>query len=112
MIGITKEAQLKRMAPLKEKPFKSKAYLDWFHNQGYGCMVCGTSPIHAHHVKKHSSDPRDDRYIIPLCELHHIYSDEMSPHGAPKAFRNLYHIELQKEIASKLYNVFLSSKMV
>lgn len=106
MTGISKADQLKRNAPLKEKPFKSKDYLAWFHNQGFGCMVCANPQIEAHHVKEHSSDNRDDRYILPLCEYHHRYSELMSPHGSPKIWRETYPIDVQKSIATKLFEVW------
>jgi hypothetical protein len=111
MTGISKQDQLKRNAPLKEKPFKSTEYLAWFHNQGFGCMVCGNPHIEAHHIKEHSSDHRDDKYILPLCEFHHKFSDHLSPHGSPKKWREAYPLDLQKSIATKIFKVWENETM-
>jgi len=106
MIGLSKKDQLKRHSPLKEKPVKCKEYLDWFHNQGFCCLICGNSQIEAHHIKNTSSDIKDDRYLLPLCEFHHKYSDHMSPHGSPKKWREAYPMDVQMAISTKLYERF------
>lgn len=105
-MSLSKSTQLKKNGRLKPAPFKDKVYLSWFHNQGFGCMVCGNTLIEAHHVKEHSTDLKDDRYLLPLCEFHHKYSDYLSPHGAPTKWREAYPIEVQKSIAKKLYDIY------
>lgn len=104
----TKEEQLKRMAPLKQKPFKNKVYLSWFHNQGYCCMVCGTSPIEAHHIQQGNRGRQDD-LIVPLCPDHH--RGKYSPHGFDAMlFHATYPKDMQIEIAKKLFGVWNESK--
>lgn len=44
-----------------------------------GCLVCGQSPVDAHHVRT-GLKPRDDRRIVPLCRFHHLDS-RMGFHG-------------------------------
>ena len=107
MIGLSKEDQLKRHAPLKEKPLKDKAFLSWMHSQGFGCIVCGNPQIELHHVKEHSSEVKNDHEVLPLCEFHHKYSDYISPHGSPKKWREVYPIEFQKQMAKVYYERYL-----
>ena len=102
----SKSKQLRKNARLKQKDLKDKAYLSWFHNQGFTCMVCNNPQIEAHHVKLHSSDVKNDHELLPICEWHHKYSPEISPHGAPNRWRETYPIELQREYAQKLYNEY------
>lgn len=97
----TKQDQLKRNAPLKEKPFKSKEYLAWFHNQGYGCMVCGNTQIEAHHIMQGNRGRQDD-LIVPLCPECH--RGKHSPHGAnAKEFHDQYPKDMQIEVAKKIF---------
>lgn len=103
---LSKKDQLKRNGRLKPEAVKDKQYLSWFHNQGLLCIVCGNSQIEAHHIKEHSTDLKDDRYLLPLCEYHHKYSLYMSPHGAPKKWREEYPLEVQRLIAERIYNQY------
>lgn len=112
MKPLTKADQLKRNAPLKEKPYKSKEYLSWFHSLGLCCMVCGYRHIEAHHIKENSTDLKDDRYLLPLCSEHHKYSTELSPHGSPKKWRETYPIAKQRMIAEQYYNQYQKEKQV
>lgn len=101
MLGITKQQQTKKLAPLKEKPFKSKEYLSWFHSQGFCCMVCGSSQIEAHHIMQGNRGRQDD-LIVPLCPDHH--RGKYSPHGFDaKAFYEGYPKDMQIEVANKLF---------
>lgn len=101
-MSLSKADQLKRHAPLKEKPFKSKEYLSWFHNQGYGCLVCGNTDIEAHHIMQGNRGRQDD-LIVPLCLEHH--RGKFSPHGYnAKEFHNQYSKEMQKATAEILFN--------
>jgi len=101
MLGITKQQQLKKNGTIKPKPFKSKEYLGWFHNQGYGCMVCGSSPIEAHHIMQGNRGRQDD-LIVPLCPDHH--RGKYSPHGFDAMmFHKANPKDMQIEIAKKLF---------
>ena len=103
MIGITKKDQLKRMAPLKEKPFKSKAYLSCLHSNGLGCMICGDTNIELHHIDQGNRGRADNR-VVPLCLDHH--RGKFSPHGFDKkAFLEQYG-ETMEEVAKKLWEVY------
>ena len=100
----TKEHQLKKNDTLKEKPFKSKAYLEWFHNQNFGCFVCGDNNIEAHHLYHGNRGRRDDK-IIPLCPECHRGS-KLSPHGTPKKWKDLYQNEELEDIADTFYKQY------
>jgi hypothetical protein len=52
--------------------------MEWFHNQNYGCLVCGINNIEAHHVLR-GTEGRPDDSIVPLCPEHH--RGKYSPHG-------------------------------
>lgn len=105
MIGLSKKDQLKRHTPLKEKPYKNKEYLQWFHNQGFGCLVCGDTFTEAHHVLSGNRGRPDDS-IVPLCVDHH--RGRFSPHGADaKEFFEKYPKEMLLETAHKLHSVYM-----
>jgi len=105
---LSKAEQLKRHAPLKQKPFKSKAYLKWFHSQNLECLVCGLKGVQAHHVHRGSSGRPDDS-IVPLCHFHHT-STAFSAHGTDaNKFNEQYPKEMLLEIAQKLYNEYKSN---
>lgn len=44
-------------------------YIRWIH--GWGCIVCDSWPVHAHHVDKRSR-LGSDRSALPICASHHI----------------------------------------
>ena len=99
---MTKAEQLYKNKSPRVK--RDKAYLEWFAKQIHKCFICGTtSNIEGHHVKMHSSDPKNDSYIIPLCAEHHRYSHEISPHSNAKAWRETYSYEMQLDYAEKIY---------
>lgn len=103
---MTKAEQLFKHKSPRVK--RDKAYLDWFAKQTHKCFVCGTTNnIEGHHVKLHSSDPKNDSYLIPLCFIHHRISDELSVHGTPKKWRLLYTIESQLDYAEEIYKRYL-----
>ena len=93
---------------LKALPLKDKNYLQWFHAQGYGCLVCGLNPIEAHHVQRGSFGRPDDT-IVPLCPEHH--RGRHSPHGFDSdRFAVDYPKDVLLEIAQKLYDAYLIEK--
>lgn len=101
---LSKKVTHKRLKPKAQKQPK---YLSWLHEiEQPSCFVCNIQTgIQMHHVKEHSTDPRDDSKIIPLCQLHHLGND-FSVHMTPKAFREAYPMEVQYKYAEKLYNTF------
>ncbi len=110
---LTKEAQLKRNVRLKEKPLKDKAYLKWLHEvKRPHCFVCGKrNGIELHHVKDGSSDVKNDHMVIPLCGVeHHRLGTELSAHGTPKKFREVFPVQSQRNYAKILYNEYKETK--
>lgn len=89
---------------------EEKTYLKWFAHQSLGCIVCGTHlMIQGHHVKERSTDRKNHFQLIPLCKEHHT-GNKISPHGAKKAFFNMFPIEDQRTIAFVIYNKFLEQQ--
>ena len=86
------------------KAYKKPEYLEWLHNNAV-CMICSCRPIEVHHIRQFSIKGRDDRYVLPLCAQHHRLTP-LSPHATPKAFLELYDIETQIAIATKLYKTY------
>lgn len=86
---------------------EDKKYLEWLQSQSYKCFVCGKTnpndPIEWHHVKLHSTDKKNHKRLIPLCWMHHRLSSELSAHGTPKKFRELYPIVIQNNKADEIY---------
>ena len=91
---------------LKPKPQKNKDYLSWLHNQeDIVCFSCGKqNGLEAHHVKEFSSDVKDDTKVLMLCgnECHRL-GMKLSPHGTPKAWREIYPMNMQLDYANELY---------
>ena len=89
---------------IKPKAPKEPKYLQWLHKVKMPeCFVCGIScGIEMHHIKRSSSDYRDDSKVIPLCHEHHL-GVTFSAHGTPKKWREIYPISVQLEYAEKLY---------
>ena len=120
----TKKEQLKKFKKKKVSTFgkknilkkksqnlskDEKDYLDWLQNQSYGCFVCGQqNGIEWHHVKKFSSDKKNHFRLIPLCFMHHRISNELSAHGTPRKFRDLYPLDIQNIFANNIYIAYLS----
>jgi len=89
---------------------EEKTYLDWFAHQSLGCIVCGSHfMIEGHHVKERSTDRKNHFQLIPLCAEHHT-GNKISPHGAKRAFFNMFPIEAQRTIAFVIYNKFLEQQ--
>lgn len=92
---------------LKPQVHKDKSYLEWLHNSLIPCFVCGSQQrLEAHHVKRDSSDKRDDDKVLMLCYNHH-HGLELSPHGTPNEFRDIYPIQYQLKIAKLQYKRYL-----
>jgi len=92
-----------------QQAFKDPDYLTWLHEDKKPvCFSCGEcNGIELHHIKEASSDKKDDRLVIPLCGVKcHRLGTELSAHGTPSKFRNIYPIPLQKEYAKDLYQEY------
>jgi len=102
----TKKSVIKKKAKVSEKDL---TYLNWLQAQtNYGCMVCNSGKIQWHHVKEHSTDKKDHSRLIPLCIEHHT-GNELSPHGTPKLWREIYSMEVQHEEAKAIHLQYLKS---
>jgi len=130
--GKTKSKPLNRSGSLKpsSKPLKKKSdknlatpeekeFMDWIREDSqylrYPCFVCGkhnpNDPIKWHHVKLYSSDKKNHKRLIPLCDVeHHRLGKEISPHGTPKKWRETYSMEEQNAFADKVWNDFQEYK--
>lgn len=100
---------------IKPKPQKiekiDREYLNWVHLQGYGCLICGThNQIEWHHIKEYSSDKKNHRELLPLCAYHHRLGTDISAHSNAKAFKAKFPMDLQREIAKKIYEQFLKER--
>ncbi|MFA6189804.1 MAG: hypothetical protein WC680_11060 [Sulfuricurvum sp.] len=89
---------------IKEPPYKDKDYLSWFHTQNFGCLVCGSNNIEAHHVLR-GGEGRPDDSIVPLCPEHH--RGRFSPHGFESGkFSEDYPKDVLLVIARKLHHSY------
>ena len=110
----TKEMQLKQnKSPKVKKVSKNKptsheqSYLNWLQEQTHKCILCDTAEnIEMHHVKLKSTDKKNHKRLIPLCNQHHK-GKVLSPHGTPVKWRQHVPMEAQNKIADELYNIFL-----
>ena len=102
-----------KKARLKEnnQPVKKPKYLKWLHEvKQPPCAVCNTRlGINLHHVKRVSSDPKNDTLVIPLCYNHHL-GTEFSAHGTPRDFREEYPYDIQKGCAEEFYEEYLNEQ--
>ena len=89
---------------------EDRKYLQWFKEQGFSCMICGSLETESHHVKEFSSDKKNHKELLPLCREHHT-GKKLSPHGTSRLFRKHYPIEKQREIASGYYKEYLGEKI-
>lgn len=127
---LTKKQQTKsnRLKPKKvstfgKKPFKGKSknrkgrkkvtdedkkYLSYLQTTDYPCMVCGKHyGIEWHHVKRDSTDKKDNTRLIPLCGVeHHRLGLTLSAHGTPKKFRDTFSIKFQLQYAKEIHDEF------
>jgi hypothetical protein len=97
----------------KSREFKYPEYLSYLHEElRPPCFICGErNGIELHHVKSSSSDPKDDRMVIPLCgESCHRNGTELSAHGTPVLFRAVYPIEDQEAFSAGMYHDFMFAK--
>lgn len=89
---------------IKASPYKDKDYLSWFHTQNFGCLVCGSNNIEAHHVLR-GGEGRPDDSIVPLCPEHH--RGKVSPHGFESGkFSEEYPKDILLEIARRLHSSY------
>lgn len=58
----------KRKKQKRNREYDSE-YLRWVH--GFKCCICGSYPVHAHHVVTRGA-MGGDRTAIPLCPEHHL----------------------------------------
>jgi len=110
-----KRCRLKGKKPSqKNKPKindNDREYLDWLQHQQEPCFQCGTfDNIEWHHVKEYSFDSKKHEELIPLC-IHHHTGHTLSPHGTPRQWRNMYHIEVQREEARRHHDRYVSEKV-
>jgi len=82
------------------------SYIKWARKEPLKCLICNSSNIQLHHVKKSSTDKKNHKRLLPLCQEHHV-GNKISPHGAKKEFFDLYSFEKQCIIADKLYIKYL-----
>lgn len=91
---------------LKPKTYKNKAYLEYMHNSGKSCVICGKRDIELHHIRTKSQVGRIDNQIIPLCPQCH--RGKFSPHGFDSSeFYNRYPKELLLQWAEEFFNKYL-----
>lgn len=90
---------------------EERDYLQWLQLLDVPCFCCGEygNGIEWHHVKKYSTDKKDHTSLIPLCGVKcHRTGTDLSAHGTPKKFREMFPIELQREAAGKFYEQYLA----
>lgn len=102
---MTKAEQLyKNKEP---KILRDRKYLDWLKSQPLKCFSCGQqNGIELHHVKKSSSQYKNDHQVIPLCGIKCHRLGDLSPHGNAKAWRETYSYEMQLDYAEKIYQEY------
>ena len=104
----------------KKSVFKKKAkvlsddrdYLSWLKDNDVvksQCFVCGSDNVQFHHIKRDSTDKKDHKRVIPLCSKHHT-GWELSPHGTPARWREVYPMQVQYDFADGIYKMYLESK--
>ena len=103
--------RLKPKPSMKNEPKitkEDKEYLEWLQTLDVPCFCCGgQNSIEWHHVKRDSSDSKNHTLLIPLCGAKcHRLGTELSAHGTPKKFREVFPIEVQKEAAKKFYAMY------
>ena len=94
---------------IKPQAHKEPDFLRWLHEvKQPPCFICGGyNKIELHHIKRYSSDKRDDRHVIPLCgESCHRNGTELSAHSTPKKFRDKYPMSEQLKYAKELYEEY------
>jgi len=111
---LSKKVTHKRLRPKPSSKNKKtitaedKEYLEWLQHQDFSCLVCGSNTvIEMHHIKEHSTDKKDHKKLIPLCMMCHRYDTELSAHGTPKKFKEVYPMVEQIKLADKIYAEYL-----
>lgn len=67
---------------ISPKPYRarSKAHLNYV--RGFPCMICGRSPVQAHHLltaqPKAMGKKAGDQWCVPLCLFHHRMLHDVS----------------------------------
>ena len=115
----------KKTTLLKKKSAKNiitaqeQEFMTWIHDDAqyldYPCFVCGkhnpNDRIRWHHIKLVSSDKKNHKRQIPLCDNeHHRLGTEISPHGTPKKWRATYSMYKQNKFAKSVWDDFLAYK--
>ena len=75
----------------KQKRWTSKKYLDFVRQQL--CIICGRSPVEAHHVKTIGSGG-DDTFAVPLCIEHHCIIHTIGI----KSFQKKYDVNIYEQL--------------
>ena len=114
---LLKKDQLKKVRQTKKPSMKNKTkitedekdYLSWLQTFHSSCFICGEiRNIEYHHVKYKSTDKKNHRRLIPLCNEHH-QGNKLSPHGTPKLWRGMISMEKQEDMAESIYQLYLRS---
>lgn len=121
---LTKKDQLKsnRLRPkpnqknkgrIKPKDLIDKEFMSWVHDEKRPpCFSCGRDYFYnseidrteLHHIKEASTDPKNDREVIPLCGIEcHRLGNKLSVHGTATKFRRKYSIKNQRDHSKLLY---------
>ena len=100
----TKSEQLKSKR-IKPEPVKDRDYLQWLKDRVIPCEICGVRITEMHHIKRNSSDLKDDTKMLSLCPEHHRGSI-LSPHGTPNKFREVLSIFEQLQISQVYYEQY------
>lgn len=94
--------QAARMISPKPLRIRSKTHLDYV--RGFGCMVCGRSPVQAHHLltaqPKAMGKRAGDQWCVPLCPLHHTILHDV--YGNERQFMRDYNQDGYLDYARKL----------
>lgn len=90
-------AKLRPFGRMKQKPSKQPKHLARV--AGMGCLVChGPAVIHHVNERGHGRETKDDRYVTPLCALHHnMGNDSIHLLGSNARFFQVHGIDLAKE---------------
>ena len=76
------------------------------------CFCCGEyGSIELHHIKECSSDKKIHSEVLPLCgDKCHRLGTELSAHGTPRKFREVFPLEVQRNFAKMLHKRVMGSK--
>ncbi len=95
-----------------DRAVKDTAYLNWFAKQAFPCYECNAyEGVEGHHIKRDSTDRKDDTLLLPLCYKHH-HGTGLSPHGTPKKWRARYPYDVQVKSANTLYDQYIKEMML